>query len=233
MCLKKKTDKKEEVRVRTAERPVQRIISVPGNSPARIKLEINGNALVFEVDSGARDNFCSTRTWTKLGKPTLQIAPTRYITATGSSVPVLGTFRAKVSSGRFNRTKEVLFNVSSLTHLNILGRTAICDLEVDVLSLLKESSSDRPSTDVQVIKKEDQPERELREACRELCKEFPDLFKQELGCLKDFELEVAFKPDATPVFHKARTVPYALQEDFNAAYEAGIQRGVWVPTSFN
>ena len=92
-----------------------------------------------------------------------------------------------------------------------------------------------PSSGINVIEKNDQPEAELelRESCRRLCKEFPDLFKDELGCLKDFELEVAFKPDATHVFHKPRTVPYALQEDLNAAYEAGIRKGVWVPTSFN
>ena len=227
VCLKKKKDKKEEVKVITSERPVQRINSVPGNHPARLTLEVNRKSFIFEVDSGARDNFCSTKTWTKLGKPSLQTAPTRYITATGSSVPVLGTFRAKVS--RDNLTKVIAFNVSSLQHLDIIGRTAICDLEINILSLLKGTSS----TAVNVIEKNDQPEGELREACRKLCKEFPDLFKKELGCLKDFELEVAFKPDATPIFHKPRTVPYALLEDLNAAYEAGIRKGVWVPTSFN
>ena len=231
VCLKKKKDKKEEVKVITSKRPVQRINSVPGNHPARLTLEMDGKLFVFEVDSGARDNFCSTKTWTKLGKPSLQTAPTRYITATGSFVPILGTFRAKVS--RDNLTKEIVFNVSSLQHLNIIGRTAICDLEINILSLLKGSSSTTPSTGVNVIEKDDQPELELREACKKLCKGFPDLFKKELGCLKDFELEVAFKPDATPIFHKPWTVPYALQEDLNAAYEAGIKKGVWVPTSFN
>ena len=62
---------------------------------------------------------------------------------------------------------------------------------------------------------------------------FPNLFKQEVGWLKDFKLEITFKLDATLVFHKPRTVPYKLQEDLHAAYEAGIQRGVWVSTSFN
>ena len=125
--------------------------------------------------------------------------------------------------------------MSPLTHLNLLGRTAICDLEVAVRSLLTESNSQVPSTGIHIIDKDRQPETELehRKACRKLCKEFPDLFREELGCLKDFKLEIAFKPDAKPVFHKPRTVPYALQEDLNAAYQAGIQKGVWVPISFN
>ena len=36
----------------------------------------------------------------------------------------------------------------------------------------------------------------LQRDCHSLCDEFPDLFKDELGCLSDFELEVKFKFDA-------------------------------------
>ena len=40
----------------------------------------------------------------------------------------------------------------------------------------------------------------LQKASKHFCQEFPDLFKPELGCLKDFELEVKFKPKARPIF---------------------------------
>nr|KAG5686850.1 hypothetical protein BaRGS_029895 [Batillaria attramentaria] len=60
-----------------------------------------------------------------------------------------------------------------------------------------------------------------------------DLFKEELGCLKDFELEVKFKSDAKPVFHKARPVPFALRDDLTKGYEEGIAKGVWKPVQFN
>ena len=69
------------------------------------------------------------------------------------------------------------------------------------------------SNEVHAIAKEGQPKQGLHEACRKLCEEFPVLFKMELGCLKDFELEVAFKPEATPVFKKPQTVPYAMLDD--------------------
>ena len=65
------------------------------------------------------------------------------------------------------------------------------------------------------------------------CDEFPDLFKQELGCLKDFELEVKFKTDAVPVIHQARPVPFALRDDLVKSYEEGIVKGVWKPVQFN
>ena len=65
------------------------------------------------------------------------------------------------------------------------------------------------------------------------CVEFPELFMPELGCLKDYELEISFKPGANPVFYKPPTVPFAILEDLNAAYDVGIRNGVWVPTHFN
>ena len=38
----------------------------------------------------------------------------------------------------------------------------------------------------------------LQESCLQICKEFSDLWKPELGCLKDYSLEVKFKLDVTP-----------------------------------
>ncbi|XP_063888606.1 uncharacterized protein K02A2.6-like [Scylla paramamosain] len=66
-----------------------------------------------------------------------------------------------------------------------------------------------------------------------LCTEFPDLFKSELGCFKNFELEVAFKDNVKPVFCKPRRVPFVILEDLNHPYDTGIKKGVWVPAQFN
>jgi len=38
-------------------------------------------------------------------------------------------------------------------------------------------------------------------------------FKPELGCLRGVQLEVEFKPDASPIFCKPRSVPFATQEE--------------------
>ena len=51
--------------------------------------------------------------------------------------------------------------------------------------------------------------------------------------MKDVELEVRFKLDFKPVFCKPHTVPFALLEDLNQAYDKGIKKGMWVPTPFN
>ena len=69
----------------------------------------------------------------------------------------------------------------------------------------------------------------IQRHCQKLCDEFPDLFESELGCLKEFELEMKFKA----VFHKARPVPFALCDDLVEGYEEGIAKGVWKPVQFN
>ena len=37
----------------------------------------------------------------------------------------------------------------------------------------------------------------------------------------------------TPWFCKPRTVPSAVQEDLNQAYDVGIAKGIWKPVTFN
>ncbi|KAK8393133.1 hypothetical protein O3P69_013280 [Scylla paramamosain] len=91
------------------------------------------------------------------------------------------------------------FNVSTLPHLNLLGQTAIRKLDIDICALLQETGAS---------------------AC------IDEISKSELGCLKNFELEVAYKDNVKPV-------PFAILEDLNHAYDAGIKTGVWVPAQFN
>ena len=66
-------------------------------TPLTQQLQLNRKPFMFEVDSGAKDNFCSRQVWTRLGKPILHPACIHYVSATGNHVPVLGTFNAKAS----------------------------------------------------------------------------------------------------------------------------------------
>ena len=47
--------------------------------------------------------------------------------------------------------------------------------------------------------------------------------------IKDFELEVNFKPEDRPIFCKPRPIPLAILEGLNDACEEGIGKGVWKP----
>ena len=43
-----------------------------------------------------------------------------------------------------------------------------------------------------------------------LCKEFPDVFEPGLGTLQGFKATIQVDKEASPVFCKARAVPYAI-----------------------
>ena len=60
--------------------------SIQGQDPVMVKLQV-GKKCEFEVDSGARDNFCSEKVWKKLGRPDLQQPTLRYVSATGNPLP--------------------------------------------------------------------------------------------------------------------------------------------------
>jgi transposase InsO family protein len=196
-------------------------------------LILNGQHFVFQADTGSPDNFCTFDVWTRLGKPKLQPPHSRYTAATGKPLPVRGMFYIQAKLADSSRSGIIEMNVAKC-HLNLLGRAAIHALGIDVNGLLAKTRSRHPPFSERVCTVEpNKPDKALQKACEELCKEFPDVFKEELGCLKNFELELKFKPDAKPVFIKPRTVPLAILEDLDAAYEAGIKKGVWELTSFN
>jgi hypothetical protein len=117
-----------------------------------------------------------------------------------------------------NRTVRIELNVTTLRDLNLLGQSAVQQLNMDVLSLLKSRSDIKP-----ILQRVDT----LQKACEQVCEESADLFKDELGCLKDFEREMQFKSNSKPVFCKPRAVPYAIldSDSLNHAIDSGIKRG--------
>nr|KAG5701977.1 hypothetical protein BaRGS_034559 [Batillaria attramentaria] len=173
----------------------------------------------------------------QLGKPKLDDVTHRYESASKHDLPVLGTFMGQTTDPVTGKQSSIPYIVTKIPDLNLLGRNAIqaLGISVDKALGLKSIESQVKSEGA----KESHPKTSsttyasLQKDCHTLCDKFPDLFKEELGCLKDFELEVKFKSDAKPVFHKARPVPFALRDDLTKGYKEGIAKGVWKPVQFN
>ena len=196
---------------------------------------IQDKEFVFEVDTGAGDNFCSADIWRKAGEPALSPVTGRYEVANGQPLPTLGMFETIVSlPGDMSPKKSLQFTVTDIPQLNLLGHDAIVHLGINLSALLGVPHVVKPSSSLVLpIFNELKPDLVLQESCRQLCQEFTDLFKPELGCLKDFQLEVKFKPEVQPIFCRPRVVPFAIQDDLCRAYDAGIAGGVWQPTQFS
>eukprot|EP00795_Rhopilema_esculentum_P007931 gene7931-biopygen9137 len=123
-------------------------------------------------------------------------------------------------------TRDIKYTVSEIPELNLLGRTATKELGISVDQALNDVES------CHAVFSNLKADIKLQEKCKKLCNEFKDLWKPELGCLKDYELEVKFKPNVQPIFRKARPVPFAMEADLEEEYQKGITKGVWEATQF-
>nr|KAG5694861.1 hypothetical protein BaRGS_028789 [Batillaria attramentaria] len=202
-----------------------------------VPVTIQDQQFTMELDTATTGNFVSVPVWKQLGKPKLDDVTHRYESASKHDLPVLGTFKGQTKDPVTGKQSSIPYIVTKIPDLNLLGRNAIQALGISVDNALglKSIESQVKSEGA----KESHPKTSstayasLQKDCHTLCDKFPDLFKEELGCLKDFELEVKFKSDAKPVFHKARPVPFALRDDLTKGYEEGIAKGVWKPVQFN
>ena len=202
-----------------------------------VPVTIQDRQFTMELDTATTGNFVSRSVWKQLGKPKLGDVRHRYESASKHDLPVLGTFVGQTKDPATGRQGSIPYIVTKIPDLNLLGRNAIQTLGISVDTALGlrsiESHAKGEGAAATHPTNSEEPYASLQRECHNLCDEFPDLFKQELGCLKDFELDVKFKSDVKPVFHKARPVPFALRDDLAKGYEEGIAKEVWKPVQFN
>ena len=76
--------------------------------------------------------------------------------------------------------------VTNVPHLNLLGRQAMLELGLTDLSghFLRDMEGPKKLSVGQLTTK--LPVGSLQNACKQCCQDFPDLFKPELGCPKEF-----------------------------------------------
>lgn len=60
-----------------------------------------------------------------------------------------------------------------------------------------------------------------------------DVFKNELGKMKDITVKLTLKPEARPKFLKPRTVPYAIRAKVDAELDALVTSGVLEPVAIS
>ena len=232
-CYKKKKDSTVHTVKPNNSDTLQTVKMVRSAPQLQQSISLDGHQTIFEIDTGAGDSFLSKSRWIKIGRPALQTTDKVYTSASGHKLPVLGVYKAKSVAVMHNNEssldgKQIDFVVTDIPQLNLLGRDAIATLSISLDDMIHGKQSS-----LFICKSVYQCAESLQSACKQMCNDFPDVFNDELGCLKDFELDIKFKPDVTPVFCKPRPVPFAIQDHLAQAYERGIAKGVWKPVQFN
>lgn len=224
VCRKKQREEKSKVKAIHAVSTKSGKVTVP---KLEVPVEIEGTPCLLELDTATTGNFISKETWKQLGRPALDRDTDEYESASKHHLPTQGTFMGKARLPGTGKEHDVEFTVTD--DLNLLGRVATKKMQISVDQALKAADLQPCYAVFGHLKKDDR----LQDRCRQTCKAFPNVWKQELGCLKDFELEVEFKRNAEPIFCKARPVPIAIQDDLEKAYQDGIAKGTWEPVQFN
>ena len=227
-CLKKKKQQHPSTSVNTITSTTKEVRKLRPVPQLEHKLIVNGQPITLELDTGACDNFISMSVWEQLGKPNLRQQHVRYQSASKHEIDVKGHCEMFTKlPDQDGKGTTLNYVVSSVPDLNLLGRDAIKTLGISLDTVLEQTT---PKVHKVMEEKTDS---KLQQACKELCLEFPDIFKNELGCLKDFELEVNFKGESQATFCRPRPVPFAMIEDVNQTYDVGIDKGIWKPVQFN
>ena len=73
----------------------------------------------------------------------------------------------------------------------------------------------------------------MNQRLEKVVQSYPHLFKDGLGTLQGVKAKIHVDPSATPVFHKARPVPYALKDKIEQDLERLEKAGIIEPVQFS
>ncbi|XP_043192677.1 uncharacterized protein LOC122365484 [Amphibalanus amphitrite] len=170
----------------------------------------------MEVDTGAAVSVCSVadfdRLWPDRG-PVLQPCSVQLKTYSEEPIAVLGQVEVDIDyAGQSARLPLVVVDGSGPC---LFGRNWLEYIRLDWPAICQVRSQ---SLDGQQTRRVD-----------DILREFPDVFKEELGCYTGGEVSIDVDPGVQPRFFKPRTVPLAYREEVDAQLEKGIKDGLWEP----
>ena len=182
-----------------------------------VEMNVNEAPLQMEVDTGASVSLISRDTYTKLWQTShaqrpLQSSIRKLRTYTGEELDVQGTLAVDVTYGSQQQTLPLLVVAGSGPSL--LGRDWLQKIRLDWRALNHLQTA--PPTNLQAI-----------------LDGHSDVFKDELGCVKDVTATIVIDPEAPPRFCKARTVPFALRGKVEQELSRLEQAGVIEPVQFS
>ena len=175
---------------------------------------MNGTPIKMIVDTGAGVSLISERTFRadwKRGQPLLE--PANDVTLksyTGQSLVVIGQFEPDIEYN--GQTARVPILVVQGDRPNLLGRNILGSIKMDWANLFQ---VDHTKTSAQLIN------------------EYPDVFSEGLGTLRDQTVKIYVDKDVTPRFHKARPVPYVMKAKIEAELEQLQDDGIIEPVTFS
>ena len=187
------------------------LFTLPGqqSKPVKVVINIEGSPVTMEVDTGAAVSIISDKTrnnMPNLQKLTLQPSPATLRTYTGETISVLGEILVKTKHNGQNATMPLL--VVQGDGPSLIGRNWLAQIQLDwkgIFSIKGGQSLER------------------------LLTQHSDVFRDELGTVKDVKVKLYVKENSTPKFFKPRTLPLALREKVSSELDRLEKNSIITP----
>lgn len=184
-------------------------------TPYQVAISIHGTPIVMEVDTGASLSVISEATYVDLHRagraPPLVNSDVILRTYTGEEVKPKGSFVATVSyEGKEFQLPLLVVNGEGPA---LLGRNWLEEIRLNWPMIKKLTP--------------------VNGQLHKVIQSYPQLFQEGLGTLNGATAKIHVNPSATPVFHKARPVPYALREKIEQDLERLEKAGTIEPVQFS
>lgn len=186
-----------------------------------LTLNIEGHNLEFEIDTGSPRTVWKWGEYKKLINKKIYPYNTNLSVITGDPVTVVGAAKVNVSKPDSNNfwSLEIALLDSKRNFKPLLGRDWLDKLFPNWRqNFLKEPTINSIESDID------------RYVKKEVLEKYSKVFSKDLSePIKDFEVDIVMKPDVTPIFMGAYTLPYGLKPKVEALYKKEIEMGILTP----
>ena len=193
-------------------------VNSPTARPMTVEVQLNDVPVTMEIDTGATLSIMSKSTYqttwpNEADAPALQPSTTKLRTYTGESISVLGVIHISVQC------------VDNVAHLDLvivegdgptlMGRNWLSHFPNVNLGQLHTVNADKsPNVEALLAK-------------------YDGLFQPGLGKVEGVSAKFYLKPDATPKFCRAHSVPYAIKSKIEDEIDRQVSAGILEPVTFS
>ena len=178
--------------------------------PIHVDLNVNGKCVSFQLDTGSSVSLMNHTDFVKnFGNIPLRKCDRVLGSYSGHTIRVVGELDMNVGlNGVFHNLPLVVVGGSGPP---LLGRSWLSHIQLPWKRLFESTKDD-------AVNQVTLPEN--------VCDEFKELFSDKLGLMKDFHAHFEVPVDTTPIFCKARPLPFAMKSKVQAELERLEKEGV-------
>ena len=189
-----------------------------------VKMEVNGESLMMEIDTGAAVTIISEEVYReKFPKLLLTESALKLATYTTQRIQVCGEVRVRVRLGKQERHCRLV--VVAGKGPSLLGRDWLKMFRIQWHQI------NALVTPPIINSKRIRENKGVADKVEALVNGFPEVFNDNLGEIHPFKARLVLKEGAQPIFCRPRSVPFAIKEQIERELERLEKTGVICPVN--